>query len=63
MAFTNDEEVGAGADLFDLKAFGADYAYTMDDGDVGELDTRTSMRLRPLLPSTASRCIPAAPRT
>lgn len=38
VAFTPDEEVGAGPDLFDVKDFGADYAYTVDGGDVGELE-------------------------
>ena len=38
VAFTPDEEVGQGADLFDVKGFGADYAYTVDGGDVGELE-------------------------
>src|SRR5690606_9957817 len=35
--FTPDEEIGRGADLFDVKKFGADYAYTMDGGPLGEL--------------------------
>jgi len=38
VAFTPDEEIGRGADKFDVKAFGADYAYTMDGGEVGELE-------------------------
>lgn len=38
VAFTPDEEVGEGADLFDVEGFGADYAYTVDGGDVGELE-------------------------
>lgn len=38
VAFAPDEEVGEGADLFDVKGFGADYAYTVDGGDVGELE-------------------------
>ena len=32
IAFTPDEEIGAGADFFDLKLFGAEYAYTVDGG-------------------------------
>ncbi len=35
IAFTPDEEVGEGADHFDVKRFGADYAYTMDGGETG----------------------------
>lgn len=38
VAFTPDEEVGTGADHFDVKAFGADFAYTMDGGEIGELE-------------------------
>ena len=38
IAFTPDEEVGCGTDHFDVAAFGADYAYTVDGGDVGELE-------------------------
>ncbi|MBR2037269.1 MAG: peptidase T [Lachnospiraceae bacterium] len=38
IGFTPDEEVGQGADFFDIKGFGADYAYTVDGGDVGEIE-------------------------
>ena len=38
IGFTPDEEVGRGADLFDVKGFGADYAYTADGGPVGEIE-------------------------
>ncbi len=38
IAFTPDEEVGAGMDHFDVKRFGADYAYTVDGGAIGELE-------------------------
>ena len=38
IAFTPDEEIGAGADQFDVAAFGADYAYTVDGGALGELE-------------------------
>jgi len=38
IAFTPDEEIGRGADLFNVKDFGADYAYTVDGGAVGELE-------------------------
>ena len=37
VGFTPDEEVGHGADRFDIAGFGADFAYTMDGGEVGEL--------------------------
>jgi len=38
IGFTPDEEVGRGADRFDVKKFGADYAYTVDGGSLGELE-------------------------
>ncbi len=38
IGFTPDEEVGRGADLFDVKKFNANFAYTMDGGHVGELE-------------------------
>ena len=37
IGFTPDEEVGQGADLFDVDGFGAAYAYTVDGDDVGEI--------------------------
>ncbi|MDQ3122469.1 MAG: peptidase T [Actinomycetota bacterium] len=41
VAFTVDEEVGRGAEDFDLEAFGADVAYTLDGSALGELETET----------------------
>lgn len=38
IAFTPDEEIGRGADLFDVAGFGAEYAYTVDGGALGELE-------------------------
>lgn len=38
IAFTPDEEIGCGADRFDVKTFGADWAYTIDGGAIGELE-------------------------
>ena len=38
VAFTPDEEIGKGVDHFDVKKFGADYAYTVDGGPIGELE-------------------------
>ena len=38
IGFTPDEEIGRGADLFDVKGFGADYAYTSDGGAIGEIE-------------------------
>lgn len=41
VAFGPDEEIGIGADKFDVAEFGADFAYTMDGGPVGELQFET----------------------
>ena len=38
IGFTPDEEIGRGADKFDIQDFGADYAYTADGGTVGEIE-------------------------
>ncbi len=39
IAFTPDEEIGKGMDKFDTKKFGAEYAYTIDGGGIGHLET------------------------
>lgn len=41
VCFTPDEEIGSGADFFDLAGFGADYAYTVDGGAGGEINGET----------------------
>lgn len=38
IGFTPDEEVGRGTDHFDVKKFGADFAFTLDGGEIGELE-------------------------
>ena len=38
ICFTPDEEVGKGAHLFDVEKFGAEWAYTMDGSQIGELE-------------------------
>ena len=38
LGFTPDEEIGSGADYFDVEGFGCDYAYTVDGGTLGELE-------------------------
>jgi tripeptide aminopeptidase len=38
IGFTPDEEIGRGADLFDVPAFGADFAYTVDGGELGAIE-------------------------
>jgi tripeptide aminopeptidase len=41
IGFTPDEEIGRGADLFDIKRFGADFAYTVDGESFGEVEYET----------------------
>jgi tripeptide aminopeptidase len=41
VGFTPDEEIGRGADKFDVKRFGAEFAYTMDGGPLGEIEYET----------------------
>jgi tripeptide aminopeptidase len=41
IAFTVDEEIGKGVDHFDIDAFGADFAYTLDGAEVGQIDDET----------------------
>lgn len=41
IAFTPDEEIGAGTDHFDVALFGADFAFTVDGGALGELENET----------------------
>ncbi len=41
IAFTPDEEIGRGADRFDVDGFGARYAYTLDGSDLGEIEDET----------------------
>ncbi len=41
IAFTPDEEIGRGTEHFPIKAFGADFAYTVDGGELGELNYET----------------------
>lgn len=38
IAFTPDEEIGRGTDRFDVKKFGADFGYTVDGGELGEIE-------------------------
>jgi tripeptide aminopeptidase len=41
IGFTPDEEIGRGVDRFDVEKFGADFAYTLDGGELGELEYNT----------------------
>lgn len=41
MAFGPDEEIGVGADKFDVEQFDVDFAYTVDGGPLGEMQYET----------------------
>ena len=41
IGFTPDEEIGKGVDYFDVKAFGCEFAYTLDGGEIGEIITES----------------------
>jgi len=49
IGFTPDEEIGRGADLFDVARFGADYAYTVDGGPLGDINYETFNAARGLI--------------
>ena len=61
IAFTPDEEVGCGADGFDVAGFGADFAYTVDGGEIGDInyesfnaaDLKVSIQGRSIHPGSA----------
>ncbi len=61
IGFTPDEEIGHGADRFDVQKFGADFAYTVDGGEIGELEyenfnaagARITVKGRSVHPGTA----------
>ena len=65
LAFTPDEEIGRGADRFDVAGFGADYAYTVDGGAIGELEYENfnaasavvTVHGRNVHPGSAKRCM------
>jgi tripeptide aminopeptidase len=60
VAFTPDEEVGRGVDHFDVKKFGADFAYTIDGGEIGELDAETFNAARAIFTVTGKSVHPGA---
>ena len=63
IGFNPDEEIGLGAHKFNVEQFGCEWAYTMDGGEVGELSSRTSMRLLPRLFPRDAMYIRAMPKT
>ena len=60
VGFTPDEEIGAGADGFDVKGFGCDFAYTVDGGEEGGIDYENFNAASAVtLPCTALTSTPA----
>ena len=49
IAFTPDEEIGKGVDFFNVESFGADFAYTLDGGRIGELEYENFNAARALI--------------
>ena len=62
IGFTPDEEIGRGVVKFDVPRFGAEYAYTMDGGEIGELEFENFNAASAKIPSRAGTSIPATPR-
>ena len=60
IAFTPDEEVGRGVDRFDVKKFGADFAYTIDGGRLGEFEYESFNAARAVIKITGKSVHPGA---
>ena len=57
VGFTADEEIGSGIEKFDVAAFGADFAYTVDGGELGEISDETwSARLATISSANTTNC-------
>ena len=64
IGITPDEEVGSGADHFDVRKFGAKTAYTVDGGELGEIEYENfNAANATFFIFTASTSIPAPPKT
>lgn len=62
IAFTPDEEIGRGVDHFDTASFGADFAYTMDGGKIGELEYENFNAARAVIRITGKNVHPGTAR-
>jgi len=60
IAFTPDEEIGRGVDKFDITAFGADFAYTIDGGELGELENESFNAAEAVIEITGKSVHPGA---
>ncbi|MGS0726744.1 peptidase T, partial [Shewanella sp. 0m-11] len=58
LCFTPDEEIGRGADHFDVEGFGAQWAYTVDGGQVGELEYENFNAATAIITATGNNCHP-----
>ena len=58
LCFTPDEEIGRGADHFDVEGFGAQWAYTVDGGQVGELEYENFNAATAVITATGNNCHP-----
>ncbi|WP_394201374.1 peptidase T [Shewanella waksmanii] len=58
LCFTPDEEIGRGADRFDVDAFGAEWAYTVDGGELGELEYENFNAATAVVTATGNNCHP-----
>jgi len=63
VGFTPDEEVGRGVDYFDVKKFGADFAFTLDGGELGELSYETFNAAQAKVTIHGKAFIPAKQKT
>jgi len=60
LCFTPDEEIGRGADHFDVDAFGASWAYTVDGGQVGELEYENFNAATAVITAVGNNCHPGS---
>ncbi|WOT06071.1 peptidase T [Shewanella youngdeokensis] len=58
LCFTPDEEIGRGADHFDVEGFGAEWAYTIDGGEIGELEYENFNAATAVITATGNNCHP-----
>ncbi len=58
LCFTPDEEIGRGADCFDVEGFAADWAYTVDGGELGELEYENFNAATAVVTATGNNCHP-----
>ncbi|WP_083700277.1 peptidase T [Shewanella sp. UCD-KL12] len=60
LCFTPDEEIGRGADHFDVPAFGAQWAYTIDGGEIGELEFENFNAATAVITAKGNNCHPGS---